>query len=93
MSATEVTVEENTAASDWLTEVIASLPPIMSPRVFGEAVDISVPTLTRWRKTWPAGDRLGPAFIEPEGGNMIRYARGDVARWLKRGHIAKGETE
>lgn len=57
-------------------------PSVMSPKVLGEHLDVSTDTLARWRKTWPSGDRQGPAFSEPVGGNMVRYARLDVAFWL-----------
>lgn len=67
-------------------DLIADLPPIMSPRTLSEATEYSIAALARWRKTWPTGDCLGPAFSTPPGTNSIRYARLDVARWFASGY-------
>ena len=80
-------VDELTA---WIQELEETLPPVMSPRTLGEVAEVSLPTLTRWRKTWPNGECLGPAFSTPAGTNMVRYFRGDVARWMADSHVSRG---
>jgi len=74
---------------EWVRDLIESLPPVMAPRTLSDAIEVSVPTLTRWRKTWPNGERLGPAFSTPPGTNMVRYSRLDVARWFAASHVSE----
>lgn len=82
LSAHRAEATEQEELPEWVRDLMADLPPVMSPRTLSEATEYSIPTLTRWRKTWPSGKRLGPAFSSPPGTNSIRYARIDVARWL-----------
>jgi len=54
------------------------VPPVMSPRVLAELLDVTPKTLERWRD---AG--TGPAFRRLPGSSLIRYTRTDVVTWLK----------
>ena len=63
-----------------------SMPILMSPKTLAEQIEVSVAALSKWRKTWPNGDRIGPAFSTPRGTNLIRYARPDVISWLNESH-------
>lgn len=69
----------------------ADMPPVMSPKTLSQFIEVSVATLTRWR-----GAKLGPAFFEPRGVNMVRYARSDVIAWLtenkKPGAVTPGQN-
>jgi len=82
-------LDEEVAATG-LVELLGleDMPLVMSPKTLGEILELNVMTLLRWRKTWPLGDRLGPAFFEPEGMNMIRYSRKDVVEWLRTAHVS-----
>lgn len=70
----------------------AKLPAVMSPKELSREIDISIPGLARWRQTWPDGDRVGPAFSNPPGTNIVRYAGSDVAAWLN-SSMSGAETE
>ena len=52
-----------------------TLPPLFSPQVLSEYVEIPTTTLAQWR--W-AG--TGPAYVKV--GRMVRYRRDDVESWL-----------
>ena len=87
MNAGSASVDSPVSSSSYVSDLIAALPPVMSPRTLSEATEFSTPTLTRWRKTWPNGKCIGPAFSTPPDTNAIRYSRSDVARWLADSHI------
>lgn len=53
------------------------MPPVMSPKTLGAQIEVSVASLARWRTA-----NIGPAYIEPRGLNMVRYAKADVIAWL-----------
>ena len=54
------------------------MPPVMSPKVLAEQLEVAVSTLARWRD---AG--MGPAWHEPAGSRLVRYSRVDVVAWLR----------
>ena len=64
---------------------LEDMPVLMSPKTLGEILEVSAASLSAWRKTWPDGKRVGPAFYTPPGTNMIRYSREAVLEWLATG--------
>lgn len=69
------------------------LPPIMSPQTLGQHIELDPKTLERWRKTWPAGECLGPAWSNPPGTKFYRYYRRDVLAWINAGLIEEEKPE
>jgi len=60
----------------------ADLPPVMSPRVLAEQLEVTPKSLERWRD-----GGTGPAYIKVPGSSLIRYSRDDVAAWLRTGRV------
>ncbi|QAB17103.1 hypothetical protein Leucomu_03480 [Leucobacter muris] len=85
---TPVRVDDLSELPEWVRELVAELPPVMSPRTLSEATEISVPTLARWRKTWPKGECVGPPFSAPAEANMVRYFCRDLVSWLLKTYSA-----
>lgn len=53
------------------------MPPVMSPKVLAELLEVTPKSLERWRD---AG--TGPAWLKLPGSSLIRYRREDVVAWL-----------
>ncbi|WP_025159306.1 helix-turn-helix transcriptional regulator [Leifsonia aquatica] len=73
------TIESTSATED--------LPPMVSPSALAEFLQVSIPTLARWR-----GNKTGPRWVRV-GGQAVRYPRENVRAWLDENEQAPADSD
>jgi hypothetical protein len=64
------------------------IPPVMSPKVLADVIEVKPLTLQRWRD-----QEKGPAWHQFPGSNVIRYTRVDVLAWLAEHRVAPDQEQ